>query len=151
MVPITETKTDVDLVVNPSGIKPDSGIVKWALETNRPFTNSPIFNDYAWKKDGDIILNPSQSVNYYIYLWNKSESVIGQTQDYKSNETVDDKIGGTHKELLLEYAELKNKIIANKKFSLFPIYINNPVNYWREKVSPTLFDSDQVVSKAFDF
>ena len=146
LVPVTETKTDIDLIVNPSGIKPDSGIVKWALETNKAFTNSPIFNDYAWKKDGDIILNQAQSVNYYIYLWNKSESVIGQTQDYKSNETED----GKHKELSLEYAELKNKLVANRKFSLFPTYINNSINYWRETVSPILFDSDQVVSKAFN-
>ena len=145
LVPIDTVKSDIDLVVNPSGIKEDSGLIKWALETNKVFTNAPLFRDYAWKDINNVInIDKRYTADYYLYLWNKSESVIGQTQDYKSDKEVNKEF----QELEFEYAELQNKIIANYKKSSNSIYYDNKVlNNPFALNDVVLFDSDQVVSK----
>ena len=146
LVPIDTVKSDIDLIVNPSGIKKDSGLIKWALETNKVFINAPLFRDYAWihNINNIVTVDEEHTADYYLYLWNKSESVTGQTQDYKRSKDKNDEF----QELELEYAELQNKIIANYKKSSNSVYYDNTLlNAPFALNDVVLFNSDQVVSK----
>ena len=131
IVPIESIQSDISLSLETPGIREDASLVKPVLFGTKPIINEPMFKDYAWYKntDGSIIINQSLTTKYYLYLWNKSESIIGQTANWQVDK---------------EYAKLKNKIIANKNISFNTKYYDTS---WEVNVKPSLFSSDQVISK----
>lgn len=131
VVPINKFQSDVTLSLSTPGIKEGANLIKPVLFGKKPLINAPLFKDWSWykKSDGTIVINEGTEVKYYLYLWNKNESIVGQTANWQVDK---------------EYAYLKNKVMANKNFSTSSIYEDIT---WQHNVKPSLFNSDQVISK----
>ena len=140
---INSTDTDITIRTKTNPIKSDGGLVKslWK-ETNKKLLNAPIYQDYAWTKDGK--LDKQIIYDYYVYLWNKKGSITGQTSEsYKEGSS------GDKESFDIIHAELEHKIIANRTNSDRIEYLKNSVDY--NNITPRLFDSSQIQSVGFDY
>jgi hypothetical protein len=148
VAPIDSSTSDIVLETSSKGYLSDSGLVKNSIFIPRSeneinsikfdtFIRRPVYKDVLFNKEG--VIQPNSAGKYFIYLWNKEDSLIGQTADSKKgDETLD-----------IEYAKLSHKIIANKRTSLDPIYLTEEqrLNY---SLLPTVFDSDVIESKVLN-
>ena len=135
IVPINSTNSDIILETNNTGIADFSGLDKRNINnlSNTSLFNAGLYKDYGW--NGTKISKDTLNT-YYIYLWNKSGSIIGQTADATNSD-------GSAFNIL--HADLKHKVISNKRKSNSTIYISSDIlNY---NVSPTVFNSDTIESK----
>lgn len=146
--PINNSTSDIILETSTNGYLSDSGLVKNSTVIVRRGTNEnttindsyirrPVYKDALFI---DNKINKTSSGKYFIYLWHKEDSIIGQTSD---------SLGTDGKPLTQSYADLFHKIIANKRTSLWPIYFdkNKVLEY---NVQPTVFNSENIESKAFN-
>ena len=140
---INSTDTDITIRTKTNPIKSDGGLVKslWK-ETNKKLLNAPIYQDFAWTKDGK--LDKQITYDYYVYLWNKKGSITGQTSDSY-------KVGGSQDKESFDiiHAELEHKIIANRANSNRIEYLKDSVDY--NNITPRLFDSNQIQSVRFNY
>ena len=131
IVPITNIKSDINLSLETDGIKSYSKLVKNIFDDDKTLVNDALFKDgdvYMLNGQINIIESPSK---YYLYLWNKSESIVGQTANWQSDKN---------------YAWLKSKIMANHNFSLNSNYFDT--DKWDAiQVNTSIFDADQIVTK----
>ena len=95
IIPINNISFDIDLYTNTSGLHPNAGLIKnSAVFTNErydksSFTNGSLYLDVLFDKDGKVPPKEflDSSCKYYIYLWNKKGSLIGQTSEtYKEED-----------------------------------------------------------------
>ena len=125
LVGVDEFQADASLVVNTPYLNNDAHLVKPSKFRNKPFTNEPLF------KDG---------FTYYMYLWHKSNSVVGQVANWDEPDK--------------NYSFLKTKVISNKNLSLsthYIDYLNTSYGTWSSlNVKPIVFNSDQVVTKVIN-
>lgn len=172
IAPITDSQSDIILETSTKGIRSDAGLVKSNIvkpkysrvsastfaynrvpsdlpydsdsTINDVFVRRPVYSDAAFSSEGklpgstdNIFTSTTSKCNYYIYLWNKEGSIIGQTADSKD---ADDK------PFTISHAELKHKIVANKRISNNNVVLDfdKIVNY---KIKPTVFNSDVIQSK----
>lgn len=135
IVPINSTNSDIILETNNTGIADFSGLDKRNINnlSNTSLFNAGLYKDYGWS---GTKINKDTLNTYYIYLWNKSGSIIGQTADATNSD-------GSAFNML--HADLKHKVISNKRKSNSTIYISS--NIPRYNVSPTVFNSDTIESK----
>lgn len=121
LVPIDNFISDINLSVDQPTKSGKGHLVKPTNVNKEALLNAPMFDD---------------DLRYYLYLWNKSNSVIGQTANWQSEE---------------KYSYLKSKKIANKNFSLnsrYDLNVSSSVDEWSPIiVKPLVFNSDQVVTK----
>ena len=145
VVPINYSDSDMIVETNTPGIKEDAGFSKNFLKYNPRSTNSDskdvllkgnVYKDYGWNYEGK--LSKINTVRYVVYMWNKKGSLIGQTAEFKDND-------GNPFDTV--YADLKHKIIANKRTSSFNMYFNTPDFYDTYDVKPIVFDSNIIESK----
>ena len=115
LVPVNKFISDITLKVDLPTKSGKGHLVKPSNITNKPLLNNPMFED---------------DKKYYMYLWNKSNSIIGQTSNDENTE---------------KHSYLNSKIIANKNFSIYSKY-NTNIN-WNINVKPIVFNADQVVTK----
>lgn len=136
IAPINNTTSDIILETATPGISNFSGLDKINIDngSNETLINDALYKDYGWKSDGT--LNKTQWTRYYVYMWNKKGSVIGQTA-----ETVDSN-GEAFTSL---WADLKHKVISNHRKANKVKYLTTYPNYF---VTPTVFNSDVVESRA---
>lgn len=138
------------LIKNATNIKRTSGITRdrvpseeqdnTDLTINDIFINRPVYLDALLSEDGNFTNNTAK---YYIYLWNKKGSLIGQTSETKESSKEDAELAN------LVYSSLKHKIIANKRVCNNINYFNssNILNY---TIKPTVFNSNEIESKILD-
>ena len=131
IIPITKVNSDINLTLETPGIKSYAKLEKNRFKDNIPLLNDALFKDgevYTINGNIEIVDSPSK---YYLYLWNKSESIVGQTANWNSDN---------------KYAWLDTKVIANHNFSLNTKYFDS--DKWDAiQVNTSIFDSDQVVTK----
>lgn len=150
ITPVNNISFDIDLHTNTSGLHPNAGLIKnSAVFTNErydksSFTNGSLYLDVLFDKDGKVPPKEflDSSCKYYIYLWNKKGSLIGQT-----SETYKEEDDNSKREYLdIIYSDLKHKIIANKRKSFNTIYLNENqiINY---NIKPSVFNSTEIESK----
>ena len=134
IVPISSTTSDIILETNNAGIADFSGLDKRNINnlSNTSLFNTGLYKDYGWS---GTRINREALNTYYVYMWNKSGSIIGQTADATNSD-------GTAFNIL--HADLKHKVISNRRNSNYTIYTNKFINY---NVSPTVFNSDTIESK----
>lgn len=140
VIPINNTFSDITIETNNSSLREGAGLVKSFLDTstNKDLINDTLYQDFGWNYDGN--LNRGYTYNYYVYLWNKKGSITGQTSESYYEEGEDDK------QFNIVNADLKHKIIANKKVSNFNKYFDvKEVDEYT--VYPTVFDETEIVSK----
>lgn len=147
--PINNSTSDIILETSTNGYLSDSGLVKNSTvivrRSNGTAENTTINDSYIRRpiyKDALLSdkINKNSTVKYFIYLWHKEDSIIGQTSD---------SLGTDGNPLTQSYANLSHKIIANKRTSLWPIYFdkNKVLEY---NVQPTVFNSENIESKVFN-
>lgn len=139
IVPIETIKSDIELSLDTPGFSKNAGVIK-NYNNNSTLINGKLFRDYQFFPDdsvGSALIKRNSYAKYALYLWNKSESIIGQTPDWKS---ITQDLSNT------KLAYLKNKIIANKNISSHTEYFNN---IWDSvNITSHVFDSDNVITKA---
>ena len=141
IVPINNITSKIDLQVNPAGISKTSGVTDiTTVNSLKTLVNAPLFQDYTW--DEDNVLNKSYKGSYYIYLWNKKGSIIGQTTN--SRMPVENEIGKDPVPMDSEYAILEKKIIGNRYYSDTNVYFDDAVYY---DIKPIVFNTPQVSTK----
>ena len=140
IIPITSTDSDGIIETSTPGIKADAGFYKnFSRISSRggsavdAFIKGELYKDYGWTSEGK--LDKGNAVNYIVYLWGKKGSIIGQTAESVNND-------GSQFNTL--YADLKHKIIANKRNSSYSKYFNNSLSY---NVIPTIYNTDVIESK----
>lgn len=140
IIPINNTFSDIIIETNSSSLKEGAGLVKSFLDTstNKDLINDALYQDFGWDYDGT--LNRGYTYNYYVYLWNKKGSITGQTSESYYEE------GEDNKQFNIVNADLKHKVIANKKVSNFNKYFNTK-EIDEYTVYPTVFDETEIVSK----
>lgn len=140
VIPINNVYSDVIINTATSSLKPGGGLVKsfWDNSENKALINAALYQDFGWDYDGT--LNKGYTYNYYVYLWNKKGSIIGQTADSKY--ILDDK----DKFFDSTNAELQHKVIAIRKTSNSTNYFNKN-NFDSYDVLPSVFDSTEVITK----
>lgn len=140
VVPINNTYSDIIIDTSTSSLKPSGGLVKsfWDNSENKAIINAALYQDFGWDYDGT--LNKGYTYNYYVYLWNKKGSIIGQTADSKY--ILDEK----DKFFDITNAELQHKVIATKKTSNSTNYFNRD-NFDSYDILPSVFDSTEVTTK----
>lgn len=128
-VPIERALSDVILETNTPGISESAGLTKKNINSNNSDTLivSPMYYDYGWS---GAEIDKSIAATYYIYLWHKKGSIIGQTADAL------DSSGNPFDTI---YADLKHKIIANQRLSNRSVYFDSKLAY---KIRSTVFNSD---------
>lgn len=136
IVSVDKVKSNINLQFESPTLNENARLLKTSLITNQPLINDVLFEDgKASLKDNEEIEISKSIAKYYLYLWNKSNSLVGQTANWLREE---------------KYSYLKNKTIANKNFSLHTNYIDwNILNSdWNSiNVKPVVFNSDQVITK----
>lgn len=147
VVPINSSDSDTIITTNTPGIKKDAGFTKNFLKyydprspedtSNDVFIKGSIYKDFGWHTDGELKgkLNKNKTVRYIIYMWSKKGSLIGQTAEFTDAEG---------NPFTTTYADLKHKIIANKRISDSNKYFNTPDSY---NIKPIVFDSTNIESK----
>ena len=148
VAPIHSSTSDIILETSTDGYSSDSGLVKNSIVISRnpdedstindSFIRRPVYKDALFNNDGSI--QPNTVGKYFVYLWHKEGSIIGQTADSTDRD---------NNPLNSIYADLSHKIIANKRTSNYSIYFSNTqiLNYG---VLPTVFNSDVVESKVLN-
>ena len=163
VAPISSSDSDIILETNTKGINSDAGLLKNSVVINRvsriatyadrvptegevdtdttihdTFIHRPLYSDAVFNTDGKLPISPT-SAKYFLYLWNKEGSIIGQTADST------DKDG---KAFDILHADLKHKIIANRRYSFNASYFfEKNIDY---KIKPLVFNSDVVESKVLN-
>jgi hypothetical protein len=125
IIPVTSIISDVNLEVGTKGNSNESGVIK-SYTTSSLWANAPLYRDS--KQDSEGSYNSKNIVDYIVYLWNKKGSLVGDLGDNNRN----------------IYAELKHKVIANKKISDYVVPITDDIVY---DIIPTTFNSDDIISK----
>lgn len=140
VVPINNTYSDIIINTSTSSLKPSGGLVKsfWDNSENKALINAALYQDFGWNYDGT--LNKGYTYNYYVYLWNKKGSIIGQTADSKYILDEQDKFFDSTN------AELQHKVIATRKTSSSTNYFNKD-NFDSYDILPSVFDSTEVTTK----
>lgn len=148
VAPIHSSTSDIILETSTDGYSSDSGLVKNSIVISRnpdedstindSFIRRPVYKDALFNNDGSIL--PNSVGKYFVYLWHKEGSIIGQTSD--STDRDNNPLNST-------YADLSHKIIANKRTSNYSIYFSSTqiLNYG---VLPIVFNSDVVESKVLN-
>ena len=125
LIGIDKFQSDASLIVDLPYLNSDAHLVKPSKLRNKPLTNEPLF------KDG---------FTYYMYLWHKSNSVVGQVANWDEPDK--------------NYSFLKTKVISNRNVSLsthYIDYLNTSYDTWSSlNVKPVVFDSDQVITKVIN-
>ena len=128
IAPITANKADVSLnVENPmsslGGLFKDN-IYKYNYpnisKNVKPLTKDRLYIDASWNYSSDKkSFYPDSSITkaYNVFMWDKTGSLIGQTDGTIKNSSGDS--WGEEKKSII-----KNKIFANKRFSLYTKYLN---------------------------
>lgn len=135
IAPIKSTFSDILLETNTPGISDFSGLEKINIDnnSNKSLFKEALFKDYGWDKQGR--LNKFAWTTYYVYMWNKKGSIIGQTSD-----TLD----YDGEQFTSVWADLKHKVISNHRKSNTVKYFNTETEY---TILPTVFNSDVIESK----
>ena len=133
IIPIHNIKSDIEVFLDSQGLSNGAKVVK-NFNNNETLINGNLFRDYQYVSENSLLfLLNRKYAHYYLYLWNKSESIIGQTVDWELKDNIN-------------HAVLKHKTIANKNISLGTLYFDK--NLWDSiNVAPQLFNSDVVVTK----
>lgn len=140
-VPITSTRSELDLYLTNNGLSLNSRELS-SLKSDEAFTNRPAFKDFSWNENGEAT---NTLVDYYIYLWNKKGSIIGQTSD--STKVQSESIGADATALNTTHAVLEKKLSGTSYYSDNTIYtyINSGYN-----ILPSVYSSDNVDTKLFN-
>lgn len=124
---IDRVNSDIDLQLATPGLSGALKASKPKNQDNKTLTNDSLFKDYQFLGKNTGVFN----AKYYLYLWNKSESIIGQTKEWEED---------------INYATLKSKVISNYNISVRNTYIDKSL--WGSiGVNITVFNSDQPVTK----
>ena len=136
IVPIKNTLNDVTVEAK-TGSSSDSGFIK--PDNTSCFLNAPMYRDNIWNEDS--VLEEHSLGDYYMYLWNKKGSIIGQTANSK-------KLDSELKPVDIDrtIAELQHKIIALKTISDGCISLPS-AGQLKYDVTPSVFSSDIIESK----
>lgn len=134
IVPITEERTDVEIRTKTSGYSGTSFVKK---TLNKTVLNSPLYEDNVWS---GTTLNKNYIADYYVYLWQKDGSIIGQTSE---STNIDNNI---------VYADLDHKIFGYFKKSNQTYYWNylsesTYKNGFEYSIIPRLFETSNVEIK----
>ena len=125
LVEVDKFKSDISLSVATPYLNVNANVIKPDQHKNKPLINDDLFID---------------DKRYYIYLWHKNNSIVGQTANWDEPDK--------------EYSYLKTKIIANKNLSLKSYYLNTfeeSAGTWTAvNVKPVVFNADQVVTKVLN-
>lgn len=132
---IDNTISDIILHTDGVGAYKSAGLYRGTINNRSgvQLFNRGLYKDYAW--EGSKLSNDSITT-YYIYLWHKSGSIIGQTAD---------SLDSSGNPLTTTYAELKHKVMSNHNISNNNTYFTNSITY--KGIYPTVFNSDSVESK----
>lgn len=127
-VPITAGMNDVELDVSTKGLSDfasKSNLVGniWnnISENYHTLVNSYLYEDSGWLSN-DSRTYPSRLIDKYkIYMWHKSGSINGLSDKTYPSESGDDKF-------LYVPSEIKRKVFASKRFSLYDVFFDKPLN-----------------------
>ena len=120
-----KVESDINVNLKSSGTTTTSSVLSHN-NNGKYLINSALYRDKKLDKESIS----EDFVNYYLYLWNKKGSIIGQT----ANTIIDNNTNTL-------YAELEHKIIANKSIFDEVIYFNDKNTY---QTIPIVFDSDNI-------
>ena len=137
IAPIKNTVNNVIVESKTTGNSADSGFIK--PDNTSYFLNAPMYRDNIWNEDN--VLEKQSLGDYYMYLWNKKGSIIGQTANSK-------KLDSELKPVDIDrtIAELQHKIIALKTISDGCISLPR-ISQLKYDVTPSVFSSDIIESK----
>ena len=108
----------------------EAGITKDYLNTlNTVQPNLLLYKDVSSISD-DSIFFPTKIVPYYMYMWGKKGSIIGQNSENTDSSKYP-----------ITYSVLKHKILANRKYSNKNTLFNEPIDC--NSITPTVFNSNE--------
>ena len=145
-IPITAGSSDVDIDVDTKGLSDlactgnldESHIVSNISSGFRTLTNAYLYQDRGWLKNKtNDRLYPSDNIcAYRIFMWHKSGSLNGLNTITWPSPEGDEQFSYTP-------SNLKNKIFATKRFSLYNVFFDKPVNV--NITSPTMVYDDNAM------
>ena len=123
IIPIHSIKSDIEVFLDSQGLSNGAKVIK-NFNNNETLINGNLFRDYQYVSEDPLrSLLDRKYAHYYLYLWNKSESIIGQTVDWELKDNIN-------------HAVLKHKTIANKNISSLFLDLKELLGY---EVFHTLF------------
>ena len=128
-IPITAGENDMELDVSEKGLSDFASKLSLSVKSvnnisknYRTLLSDYLYEDSGWFKNSDDNLYPSRIIDKYkIYLWHKSESINGMSENSYPTESGDTKF-------LYIPSNLKRKVFASKRFSLYSVFFDNVVN-----------------------
>ena len=120
-----KVESDINVNLKSSGTTTTSSVLSHN-NNGKYLINSALYRDKKLNKESIS----EDFVNYYLYLWNKKGSIIGQT----ANTIIDNNTNTL-------YTELEHKIIANKSIFDDVVYFKDKNTY---QTIPIVFDSDTI-------
>lgn len=127
-IPITSGERDVDLDVSTKGLSEFASKCELSIKSVpnisksfRTLLSDMLYKDSGWLENSERVF-PSGYINQYkIYMWHKSGSINGLSDKTYPSEKGDDKF-------LYVPSEIKRKVFATKRFSLYSVFFDKPLN-----------------------
>ena len=128
-IPITAGQNDVELDMSTKGLSdfasklpPSVASVNNISKNYRTLLSDYLYEDSGWFKNDDNTIYPSKVIDKYkIYMWHKSGSINGMSESSYPTES-------GNVTFLYVPSEIKRKIFASKRFSLYNVFFNKPLN-----------------------
>lgn len=127
-VPITAGMNDAELDVSSKGLSDfasksslSGNVWKNISENYHTLVNDYLYEDSGWLKNDERTYPSTLIDKYKIYMWHKSGSINGLSDDTYPSEKGDEKF-------LYIPSEIKRKIFASKRFSLYNVFFDKPLN-----------------------
>lgn len=127
-VPITAGMNDAELDVSTKGLSDFASKASlygnvWnnISESYHTLVSDYLYEDSGWLRNDERTYPSTLIGKYKIYMWHKSGSINGIADDSYPSEKVDDKF-------LYVPSELKRKVFASKRFSLYSVFFDKPLN-----------------------
>lgn len=127
-VPITAGMNDAELDVSSKGLSDfasksslSGNVWNNISENYHTLVNDYLYEDSGWLKNDERTYPSTLIDKYKIYMWHKSGSINGLSDDTYPSEKGDEKF-------LYIPSEIKRKIFASKRFSLYNVFFDKPLN-----------------------
>lgn len=134
-VPITAGQNDAEFDVSTKGLSDyasksnlSGNVWNNISESYHTLRSAYLYEDSGWFSNNDRTYPSKLIGKYKIYMWHKSNSINGIASNSYPSEKGDDKF-------LYVPSEIKRKVFASKRFSMYNVFFDNPINVTISKPS----------------